>query len=415
MKRKALLLITLCILLCRCEMKADVAKYRYTQDMDNNGLLNSVFYFIPATSNDIEENFTWLPDNNAMGVYWDNHIQIKLSDEEKSEIKASLDEFVSTYYKLSSVFSDYNHAIELPVLSEELRCTISESEYFPCLFDEIQKCRVECDIPLLLIYDYVISNVNSDVERYIVPVKLQVEFYDDGTDAFSAKYNSYVRGNGNFIDLWCAFERSSESFILDAWTEVFQDPYSVKIYSCSGIEEVYHAFYATWEICRYIEDLYKYLQPTENMALISEGKYINYTEKLLQTIFSFNSKTNINRYQKELINLLNDEKAVNSWVQQLIEYNATLVSAGYLDAVAQYNGSYTEGKNIYHDFSIDAQIACAINSISSQYMQFGENVIVEGTFQCVFHVLLFEDQNGNIQCYDWCIDNLKRHTNPSFK
>lgn len=91
-------------------------------------------------------------------------------------------------------------------MSEELRCTISESEYFPCLFDEIQKCRVECDIPLLLIYDYVISNVNSDVERYIVPVKLQVEFYDDGTDAFSAKYNSYVRGNGNFIDLWCAFE-----------------------------------------------------------------------------------------------------------------------------------------------------------------------------------------------------------------
>lgn len=29
MKRKALLLITLCILLCGCEMKADVAKYRY--------------------------------------------------------------------------------------------------------------------------------------------------------------------------------------------------------------------------------------------------------------------------------------------------------------------------------------------------------------------------------------------------
>lgn len=134
MKRKALLLITLCILLCGCEMKADVAKYRYTQDMDNNGLLNSVFYFIPATSNDIEENFTWLPDNNAMGVYWDNHIQIKLSDEEKSEIKASLDEFVSTYYKLSSVFSDYNHAIELPVLSEELRCTIQNRNTFPvCL------------------------------------------------------------------------------------------------------------------------------------------------------------------------------------------------------------------------------------------------------------------------------------------
>lgn len=87
MKRKALLLITLCILLCGCEMKADVAKYRYTQDMDNNGLLNSVFYFIPATSNDIEENFTWLPDNNAMGVYWDNHIQIKLSDEENLKLK----------------------------------------------------------------------------------------------------------------------------------------------------------------------------------------------------------------------------------------------------------------------------------------------------------------------------------------
>lgn len=415
MKRNFWLLIVLCILLCGCEMKADVAKYKYTQDTNNNDLPSSAFYFIPSTHNDIETEFAWLPDNNAMGVYWDSHKQIKLPDEERSKIKIVLDEFVSTYYKLSSMFSDYNQAIKLPVLSEDLRYAISESKYFSCLFDDIEEYNVECDISALFIYDYVISSVHNGVPVYIVPVKMQVEFYDDGTDAFSTKYTNYVRGNGNFVDLWCAFEKSNESFTLEAWAEVFQDPYSVRIYSSNGIDEIYHTPYATWKICRYIEDLYNGLQLIKDMAFIPKEKYVEYTERLWQTIFSFNNETDANQYRKELMNLLNDEKATNAWIQQLIEFNVNLASAEYPNAVVQYNGSYTEGKNIYHEFTIVIQIACTINSINSKYIQFGKNVIPEGTFRCVFHVLLSEDQNSSIQCYDWCIDNLKRHAKLSFK